>query len=298
MTIRFDNRVAIVTGAGNGLGRAHALLLASRGAKVVVNDPGGAVDGKGGGHAAADKVVDEIKAAGGQAVANYDSVADARAAANIVKTAVDSYGTVDIVVNNAGVLRDKTFHNMTVEDFDFVVKVHFLGTAYVTHAAWPILRNKAYGRVVVTSSNSGIYGNLGQSNYGGAKLAVVGFMNAVRLEGQKYNIMVNALAPIAATRMTESLMTPEVLNKLRPEFVSPMVAYLCSEQCQRTGEIWSAGAGNFARIEYREAAGHRVEGRAPTIEDVMENIDKIADVSASRVFKTSSEEVAAVVSGA
>ena len=261
MTIRFDNRVAIVTGAGNGLGRAHALLLASRGAKVVVNDPGGAVDGKGGGHAAADKVVDEIKAAGGQAVANYDSVADARAAANIVKTAVDSYGTVDIVVNNAGVLRDKTFHNMTVEDFDFVVKVHFLGTAYVTHAAWPILRNKAYGRVVVTSSNSGIYGNFGQSNYGGAKLAVVGFMNAVRLEGQKYNIMVNALAPIAATRMTESLMTPEVLNKLRPEFVSPMVAYLCSEQCQRTGEIWSAGAGYFARIEYREAPGLRIDGR-------------------------------------
>jgi NAD(P)-dependent dehydrogenase (short-subunit alcohol dehydrogenase family) len=156
MTIRFDNRVAIVTGAGNGLGRAHALLLASRGAKVVVNDPGGAVDGKGGGQAAADKVVDEIKAAGGQAVANYDSVADAASAANIVKTAVDSFGTVDIVVDNAGVLRDKTFHNMTTEDFDFVVKVHFLGTAYVTHAAWPILRAKAYGRVVVTSSNSGM----------------------------------------------------------------------------------------------------------------------------------------------
>lgn len=302
MTVRFDNRVAVVTGAGNGLGRAHALLLASRGARVVVNDPGGAVDGRvdikgGGGHAAADKVVDEIKAAGGQAVANYDSVADARSAANIVKTAVDSFGTVDIVVNNAGVLRDKTFHNMTTDDFDFVVKVHFLGTAYVTHAAWPILRAKAYGRVVVTSSNSGIYGNFGQSNYGGAKLAVVGFINALRLEGQKYNILMNALAPIAATRMTDSLMTPEVLTKLKPEFVSPMVAYLCSEQCQRSGEIWSAGGGAFARIEYREAEGIRVNGRAPTIEDVMENIDKIADVSASRVFRTSSEEVAAVVSG-
>ncbi len=198
MTIRFDNRVAIVTGAGNGLGRAHALLLASRGAKVVVNDPGGAVDGKGGDHAAADKVVAEIKAAGGQAVPNYDSVADPESAANIVKTAVDSFGTVDIVVNNAGVLRDKTFHNMTVEDFDFVVKVHFLGTAYVTHAAWPIMRAKAYGRVVVTSSNSGIYGTFGQANYGGAKLAVVGFMNALRLEGQKYNIFINALAPVAA----------------------------------------------------------------------------------------------------
>jgi NAD(P)-dependent dehydrogenase (short-subunit alcohol dehydrogenase family) len=295
MTIRFDNRVAIVTGAGNGLGRAHALLLASRGAKVVVNDPGGAVDGKGGGHAAADKVVDEIKKAGGQAVANYDSVADAKAAANIVKTAVDSFGTVDIVVNNAGVLRDKTFHNMTVEDFDFVVKVHFLGTAYVTRAAWPILRAKAYGRMVVTSSNSGIYGNFGQSNYAGAKLAVVGFMNALRLEGQKYNIMVNALAPVAGTRMTESLMTPEVLEKLRPEYVSPMVAYLCSEQCQRTGEIWSAGAGYFARIEYREAPGVRIQGRAPTIEDVEGNIDKIADLSTNKVYRTSSEEVQAVV---
>ena len=295
MTIRFDNRIAIVTGAGNGLGRAHALLLASRGAKVVVNDPGGAVDGKGDNHAAADKVVDEIKKAGGKAVANYDSVADAKSAANIVKTAVDSFGTVDIVVNNAGVLRDKTFHNMTVEDFDFVVKVHFLGTAYVTHAAWPILRAKAYGRVVVTSSNSGIYGNFGQANYGGAKLAVVGFMNALRLEGQKYNIMVNALAPVAGTRMTESLMTPEALDKLRPEYVSPMVAYLCSEQCQRTGEIWSAGAGYFARIEYREAPGVRIQGRAPTIEDVEGNIDKIADLATNKIYRTSSEEVQAVV---
>ena len=295
MTIRFDNRVVIVTGAGNGLGRAHALLLASRGARVVVNDPGGAVDGKGGDHAAADKVVAEIKAAGGQAVPNYDSVADPKTAANIVKTAVASFGTIDIVVNNAGVLRDKTFHNMTVEDFDFVVKVHFLGTAYVTHAAWPIMRAKAYGRVVVTSSNSGIYGNFGQANYGGAKLAVVGFMNALRLEGQKYNVLVNALAPVAGTRMTESLMTPEMLARLDPAFVSPMVAYLCSEQCQRTGDIWSAGAGYFARIEYREAPGLRIEGRAPTVEDVADNIDKIADLSTNKVFRTSSEEVAAVV---
>ncbi len=295
MTIRFDNRVAIVTGAGNGLGRAHALLLASRGARVVVNDPGGAVDGKGGDHAAADKVVAEIKSAGGQAVPNYDSVADPKSAANIVKTAVDSFGTIDIVVNNAGVLRDKTFHNMTVDDFDFVVKVHFLGTAYVTHAAWPIMRAKAYGRVVVTSSNSGIYGNFGQANYGGAKLAVVGFMNALRLEGQKYNVLVNALAPVAGTRMTESLMTPEMLARLDPAFVSPMVAYLCSEQCQRTGDIWSAGAGYFARIEYREAPGVRIEGRAPTVEDVADNIEKIADLSTNKVFRTSSEEVATVV---
>jgi NAD(P)-dependent dehydrogenase (short-subunit alcohol dehydrogenase family) len=260
-----------------------------------VNDLGGAVDGKGGDQAAADKVVAEIKQAGGQAVASYDSVVDPKSAANIVKTAVDAFGTVDIVVNNAGVLRDKTFHNMTIDDFDFVVKVHFLGTAYVTHAAWPILRAKAYGRVVVTSSNSGIYGNFGQANYAGAKLAVVGFMNALRLEGQKYNIMVNALAPVAGTRMTESLMPAETVAKLKPDYVSPMVAYLCSEQCQRTGEIWSAGAGYFARIEYREAPGVRISGRAPTVEDVMENIDKIADLSTSKVYRTSSEEVGVVL---
>jgi len=296
MTIRFDNRVAIVTGAGNGLGRAHALLLASRGAKVVVNDPGGARDGRGGDHAAADKVVAEIKAAGGQAVANYDSVADKAGAKNIVQTAVDAFGTLDIVVNNAGILRDKSFPNMTMEDFDFVVQVHFLGSAYVTHAAWPILRQKAYGRVVVTSSNSGIYGNFGQANYAGAKLALVGFVNALRLEGQKYNIMVNALAPVAGTRMTEDLMTPEVLAKMKPEFVSPMVAYLCSEQCQHTGDIWAAGAGYFSRIEYREGLGVRL-GQQATVDDVAANIEKIADLSTTVRYRTSSEEVQAVLGG-
>ncbi|MBX3498917.1 MAG: SDR family oxidoreductase [Alphaproteobacteria bacterium] len=296
MTIRFDNRVAIVTGAGNGLGRAHALLLASRGAKVVVNDPGGARDGRGGDHAAADKVVAEIRAAGGQAAPNYDSVADKEGARNIVRTAVDAFGTVDIVVNNAGILRDKSFPNMTMEDFDFVVQVHFLGSAYVTHAAWPILREKAYGRVVVTSSNSGIYGNFGQTNYAGAKLALVGFVNALRLEGQKYNIMVNALAPVAGTRMTEDLMTPEVLAKMKPEFVSPMVAYLCSEQCQHTGDIWAAGAGYFSRIEYREGPGVRL-GPQATVDDVAANIEKIADLSTNVRYRTSGEEVQAVLGG-
>jgi NAD(P)-dependent dehydrogenase (short-subunit alcohol dehydrogenase family) len=294
MTIRFDNRVAIVTGAGNGLGRAHALLLASRGAKVVVNDPGGARDGRGGDHAAADKVVAEIKAAGGHAVPNYDSVADKAGAKNIVQSAVDAFGTLDIVVNNAGILRDKSFPNMTMEDFDFVVQVHFLGSVYVTHAAWPILRQKAYGRVVVTSSNSGIYGNFGQTNYAGAKLALVGFVNALRLEGQKYNIMVNALAPVAGTRMTEDLMTPEVLAKMKPEFVSPMVAYLCSEQCQHTGDIWAAGAGYFSRIEYREGPGVRL-GPQATVDDVAANIEKIADLSTTVRYRTSGEEVQAVL---
>jgi len=296
MTIRFDNRVAIVTGAGNGLGRAHALLLASRGAKVVVNDPGGARDGHGGDSAVADKVVAEIKAAGGQAVANYDSVAEQKAAANIVKTAVDAFGTVDIVVNNAGILRDKSFPNMGMDDFLFVMQVHLMGSVYVTHAAWPILRQKAYGRVVLTSSSSGLYGNFGQTNYSAAKLALVGFMNTLRLEGQKYNIMVNSLAPVAGTRMTEDLMPAELVARMKPELVSPMVGYLCSEQCTRSGEIWAAGVGYFSRVEFREGAGVRVAGQ-PTIEDVAQNIDKIADLTTNTAYRTSGEESQAVLAG-
>ncbi len=294
MIIRFDNRVAIVTGAGNGLGRAHALLLASRGAKVVVNDPGGARDGKGGDHSAADKVVGEIKTMGGQAVANYDSVAERASAANIVKTAVDAFGTVDIVVNNAGILRDKSFPNMTMDDYEFVVKVHLLGSVYVTHAAWPIMREKTYGRVVMTSSNSGIYGNFGQTNYSAAKLAVVGLMNTLRLEGQKYNIFVNSIAPVAGTRMTEDLMPPEVVAKMKPELVSPMVAYLCSEQCQHTGEIFAAGAGYYSIIEFREGAGVRLPG-LPTVDDIASNIGGIVDMGKQTRYRTSSEEVAAVL---
>ena len=296
MTIRFDNRVAIVTGAGNGLGRSHALLLGARGAKVVVNDPGGARDGKGGNHAAADQVVAEIKAAGGQAVANYDSVAERAGGANIVKTAIDAFGTVDIVINNAGVLRDKSFHNMSLDDYEFVVKVHFLGSVYVTQAAWPIMREKSYGRVVMTSSNSGIYGNFGQANYSAAKLAMVGLVNTLRLEGQKYNIHVNAIAPVAGTRMTEDLMPPEIVAKMKPDLVSPMVAYMCSEQCQHTGEIFAAGAGYFSLIEYREGAGVRLAGQ-PSVDDVAANIAKITDMSQPKRYRTSSEEVAAVLGG-
>ena len=296
MTVRFDNRVAIITGAGNGLGRAHALLLASRGAKVIVNDTGGARDGRGGDRAAADKVVAEIKAAGGQAVASYDSVAEQPAAANIVKCAVDAFGTVDIVVNNAGILRDKSFPNMSMDDFLFVLQVHLMGSVYVTHAAWPILRAKTYGRIVLTSSSSGLYGNFGQTNYSAAKLALVGFMNTLRLEGQKYNIMVNSLAPVAGTRMTEDLMPPELVARMKPELVSPMVGYLCSEQCNRSGEIWAAGVGYFSRVEYREGQGVRVAGQ-PTIEDVASNIDKIADLTANTAYRTANEESQAVLAG-
>jgi len=296
MSIRFDNRVAIVTGAGNGLGRSHALLLAARGASVVVNDPGGARDGKGGDHAAADKVVAEIKAAGGNAVPNYDSVAERDSAANIVKTAVDAFGTIDIVVNNAGILRDKSFHNMSLDDFEFVLKVHLLGSAYVSHAAFPIMRTKSYGRIVMTSSNSGIYGNFGQTNYAAAKLGLVGLMNALRLEGQKYNVFVNSIAPIAGTRMTEDLMPPEIVKKLDPDLVAPMVAYMCSEQCQHTGAIFTAGAGYYSTIEYREGAGIRLPGKV-TVDDIAVSIDRIVDMSSMTRYRTSSEEVGAVLAG-
>ena len=211
MSIRFDNRVAVVTGAGNGLGRSHALELARRGAKVVVNDLGGAVDGKGGATSAADAVVNEIKQAGGTAVANYDSVADASGAANIIQTAVDAFGTIDVLINNAGILRDKSFAKMDLADFEHVVQVHLMGSVYCTKAAWPIMQAQNYGRVVMTTSASGIFGNFGQSNYGAAKTGVVGLMNVLRQEGAKNGIMVNTVAPIAATRMTEALFPPKIL---------------------------------------------------------------------------------------
>ena len=298
MTIRFDNRVAIVTGAGNGLGRAHALLLASRGAKVVVNDPGGAVDGKGGGHAAADKVVDEIKAAGGQAVPNYDSVAEAKSAANIVKTAVDSFGTVDIVVNNAGVLRDKTFHNMTVEDFDFVVKVHFLGTAYVTHAAWPILRAKAYGRVVVTSSNSGIYGNFGQAELWRRQARGRGLHECAPARGPEVQHLGERAG--AGRGHAHDREPDDAGGRWRSSSRSssrrwwPICAASSASAPARSGARAPATS-RASSIARRPACAST--GRAPTVEDVMENIDRIADLSTNTVFRTSTEEVQAVVGG-
>ena len=255
MTIRFDDRVAIVTGAGAGLGREHALLLASRGAKVVVNDPGGAVDGRGTQNAVADHVVEQIRAAGGTAVANYNSVADAASAAGIVKTAMDSFGRLDILVNNAGILRDKSFHKMEPEDFEFVVQVHLMGTVYCTMAAWPIMREAKYGRIVVTTSGSGTVGNFGQSNYGAAKMAVNGLINCLRHEGAKYNILCNAISPSAKTRMTEGLISEAMLDFMKPELVSPAVAWMASEQCNVSGEIFGANAGFYKRVKYVESQG-------------------------------------------
>ena len=285
MPIRFDDRVAIVTGAGAGLGRSHAMLLASRGAKVVVNDPGGAVDGRGGAHAVADKVVAEIKAAGGQAVASYDSVADMKSAQAIVDTAMGAFGRLDILVNNAGVLRDKAFNNMSMEDFEFASQVHYMGTVYCTKAAWPVMRQQQYGRVVVTTSGSGTVGNFGQSNYGAAKMAVVGLINVLRLEGAKYNILCNAISPSARTRMTEALLPPHMLQYMRPEFVSPAVAWLCSEECDANGEIIAATAGNYARVQYFVSEGVQFDPDEPvTIDMVAEKIGRIRDLSNAKPY--------------
>ena len=228
--IRFDGKVAIVTGAGGGLGRQHALELARRGAKVVVNDLGGSVDGSGGSSAAADAVVAEIKAAGGEAISNGSSVTDDAGVALMVKQAMDAWGRIDILIANAGILRDKSFSKMELSDFELVVNVHLMGTVKPVKAVWEIMREQNYGRIVVTTSSSGMYGNFGQSNYGAAKLGIIGFMNTIKLEGQKNNIHINAISPVAATRMTENLMPAPVLEKLKPEYVTPGVVYLASEE--------------------------------------------------------------------
>ncbi len=285
MSIRFDGRVAIVTGAGNGLGRAYAMALAARGAKVVVNDLGGAVDGSGGSQGPAQKVVDEIIAAGGEAIVNTDSVADSDGAAAIVATAVDKWGKVDIVINNAGIVRDKSFHNMTLDDFEFVVRVHLFGSAFVSHAAFPVMRENNYGRILMVTSTSGLYGNFGQANYGSAKAGVVGLMNTLRIEGARYNINVNAIAPLAVTRMSESAPIFDDTDKSlsSPEPVAAMAAYLVSEDCTVSGQIMAATSGYYSRIEFVEGAGVRTDKTAPaTPEMIAEKFGAISDMTDAR----------------
>ena len=280
MAIRYDNRVAIVTGAGAGLGRSHALLLASRGAKVVVNDPGGSVDGTGGANAVADTVVAEIRAAGGEAVASYGSVSDEKAAEGIINTAMNTWGRLDILVNNAGILRDKSFNKMENEDFRVVVDVHLMGTVYCTKAAWQHMRAAKYGRIVVTTSGSGTLGNFGQANYGAAKMAVNGFINVLRHEGQSYNIKLNAISPSARTRMTEALINPEVLEYMKPELVSPAVAWMCSEQCDVSGEIISANAGAYSVVKYFQTEGAQFDpAENVTVDMFAEAWPKISDLT-------------------
>jgi NAD(P)-dependent dehydrogenase (short-subunit alcohol dehydrogenase family) len=291
MTICFDGRVAVVTGAGAGLGRAHALLLASRGAKVVVNDPGGTVDGGSDGSAAADQVVAEIRARGGEAVANYASVADRAGAASIITTAIERFGGIHIVVNNAGILRDKTFGKLPLDDFELVLAVHLLGTVYVTQAAWPHLAEQRYGRVVFTSSGSGLVGSYGQSNYGTAKAGMIGLMNNLKNEGAKLGIAVNTISPVAATAMTQGLMNEKLLAVLKPEQVSPAVAWLCSESCDVNGEIIAAGGGFFARVRIMRTAGEVLGGGGiATIEEFAAARDRIFDLSTAKPYVSTIDE--------
>jgi 3-hydroxyacyl-CoA dehydrogenase/3a,7a,12a-trihydroxy-5b-cholest-24-enoyl-CoA hydratase len=264
--LRFDGKVAIVTGAGGGLGRSHALLLASRGAKVVVNDLGGSFTGEGKSAGAADKVVAEIKEKGGEAVANYNSVEDGD---QIVKTAIDTWGKIDIVVNNAGILRDVSFAKMTQGDWDLVYKVHVLGTFRVTHAAWPYMRDAGYGRIINTSSAAGIYGNFGQANYSMAKLGIHGFTQTLAAEGKKRNVIANTIAPIAGSRMTETVLPKELLDALKPEYVSALVAKLAHEAMEDSGGLYEVGGGFYAKLRWERAAGKTFRlGRTITPEDV------------------------------
>jgi len=273
--LRFDDKVAIVTGAGGGLGRTYALLLASRGARVVVNDLGSSLHGEGADESLADRVVVEIKAAGGAAVANYDSVEDGD---KIVQTALDVYGGVDIVINNAGILRDVSFHKMTDEDWAAVYHVHLFGSYKVTRAAWPHMREKRYGRVIMTTSTSGIYGNFGQANYSSMKLGLLGLSNTLAIEGQKRNIHVNAIAPQAGSRMTETIWPDELVAAIKPEYVAPLVAYLCHENCAETGALFEVGAGWVAKLRWQRTKGAFFPISQPiTVEKVADNWDKIVD---------------------
>jgi len=281
--IRFDGKVAIVTGAGGGLGRAHALELARRGAKVVVNDLGGAVDGSGGSSEAAAHTVAEIKAAGGEAIANGASVTDDAGVAHLIGQAMDAWGRIDVLIANAGVLRDKSFSKMEIADFEFVLDVHLMGTVKPAKAAWEIMRTQNYGRIVVTTSSTGLYGNFGQTNYGAAKLGIVGFMNSLKLEGQKNNIHVNAICPVAGTRMTENLMPPEMVKRLAPEYVTPGVVYLCSEEAP-TGVILTAGAGVFAMARIFETEGVYLGEGGLSVEQVRDNWAKISDEAGQQAY--------------
>ena len=287
--IRFDGKVAIVTGAGGGLGRQHALELARRGAKVVVNDLGGSVDGSGGSSAAADAVVAEIKAAGGEAISNGSSVTDDAGVALMIKQAMDTWGRIDILIANAGILRDKSFAKMDMADFELVVNVHLMGTVKPVKAVWEIMKEQNYGRIVVTTSSSGMYGNFGQSNYGAAKLGIIGFMNTIKLEGQKNNIHINAISPVAATRMTENLMPAEVLERLKPEYVTPGVVYLASEEAPN-GAILTAGAGAFALSRIYETEGVYLGEGGLSVEEVRDNWAKIADPAGQQAYVTGGEQ--------
>jgi len=293
MTISFKDKVVIVTGAGGGLGRSHSLEFAKRGAKVVVNDLGGSVDGSGGSSEAANSVVKEITEAGGIAIPNGSSVTDDDGVKNMVDQTIDEFGRVDILINNAGILRDKSFTKMTMEDFTLVTDIHLMGSVKPTKMVWEIMKEQNYGRILVTTSSTGLYGNFGQSNYGAAKLGVVGFVNTLKLEGQKYNINCNVLCPVAYTRMTENLMPPEAEQLLTPSSVTPAVIYLSSENGP-TGTILCAGAGVYSVAKIMESDGENL-GLEASAEDLEKNWDKISDFSEAKPFFNGGEQTGKVL---
>ncbi|TDV55557.1 NAD(P)-dependent dehydrogenase (short-subunit alcohol dehydrogenase family) [Pseudomonas graminis] len=276
-SVRFEGKVVVVTGAGGGLGRAHALLFAQHGARLIVNDLGGSAHGEGANASAADRVVAQIREAGGEAVANHDSVTDGD---KIVQHALDAFGRVDVVVNNAGILRDKSFAKMDDADWDLVYRVHVEGAYKVTRAAWPHLRDQNYGRIIFTSSTSGIYGNFGQANYGMAKLGLYGLTRTLAVEGRKNNILVNAIAPTGGTRMTEGLIPASVFDLLKPELVSPLVVYLGSEQCQDSAGLYEVGGGWIGKVRWERSLGAGFDPRAGfSPEDVAAQWQAISDFS-------------------
>jgi NAD(P)-dependent dehydrogenase (short-subunit alcohol dehydrogenase family)/predicted lipid carrier protein YhbT len=284
MSLRFDGKVVIVTGAGGGLGKVYALFFASRGAKVVVNDLGGDTKGDGSSAKAADTVVNEIRKAGGEAVANYDSVENGAA---IVDTAIKAYGRIDIVLNNAGILRDTSFLKMTDKDWDLVQLVHVKGVYAVTKAAWPHMMKQGYGRIIMTTSAAGIYGNFGQANYSTAKLAQLGMANTLAIEGAKKNIHCNTIAPIAGSRMTETVMPPQMVKALKPEFICPLVAYLCHESTEENGGLFEIGAGWVSKLRWERTKGHAFPvDRDLTPEDIKEKWSVITDFTNSSHPKT------------
>jgi NAD(P)-dependent dehydrogenase (short-subunit alcohol dehydrogenase family) len=286
-SISFDGRVAIVTGAGAGLGKTYALELARRGAKVVVNDLGGARDGSGSGTTAADAVVDEIKSAGGEAVANYDSVATVEGGENIVKTAVDNFGKVDILINNAGILRDKSLLKLEEMEWDLVLDVHLKGAFCVSKPAFKIMKENQFGRIINTTSGAGLYGNFGQANYASAKMGLIGLMHSLSVEGAKYNIKCNALAPVALSRLTEDIMPPEMKAKLQPEFVTPLVVYLVSEENQETNGIYNCGAGWYSKSAIVCDFGIKLgNGKPASVEDIRDSWPKINKIDEAEQLTT------------
>jgi NAD(P)-dependent dehydrogenase (short-subunit alcohol dehydrogenase family)/acyl dehydratase len=292
--IRFDGRVAIVTGAGAGLGRIYALELARRGAKVVVNDLGGARDGSGkGSKKPAQKVVEEIQSLGAEAVANYDSVATVEGGANIIKAALDAFGTLDILINNAGILRDKTFLKMEPQNWQAVLDVHLNGAYNVSRPAFDVMKQKGYGRILMTTSAAGLHGNFGQTNYSAAKMGLVGLMNTLKLEGEKYNIKVNTIAPVALSRLTADILPPEFMDKLRPELVAPMALYLVSEQCPVSGNIYNAGMGCFSRAAIVTGPGAVVgDGRQiPDTEQLLAQWEQVTSLKGAKEYWNATEQV-------